>query len=147
MVCALRADHPLAAPLVALFAAEREQVDRVLGAIREAAADLQPAPLAVWLFGSVARGEDEPTSDVDVALVSALPEPTPQADALRDAIAAALPAREHRVSVIAFGPADVRRLAGEDAEIWRELARDAVVLAGDAPAGVLEHVLRAGSRA
>lgn len=68
MVCALRPEHPLAPALTVLFAAEREQADTVLGAIRYAAAALRPAPLAVWLYGSVARGEDEPTSDIDIAL-------------------------------------------------------------------------------
>lgn len=93
MVCALRPEHPLAGALNALFAAVRQQADAVIGAIRAAAGELQPPPLAVWLFGSVARGEDTPTSDVDIALVSARPEPSAQADALREAIAAALPAR------------------------------------------------------
>lgn len=140
MVCTLRSEHPLAGALAALFVAERQQADAVLDAIRAAAAGLRPAPLAVWLYGSVARGEDMPTSDVDIALVTAREEPSAQADALREAIAVALPAREHRVSVIAFAPADVRRLAADRAEIWGELLRDAAVLVGDDPAGVLEHV-------
>lgn len=140
MVCALRSEHPLAGALTALFTAERQQADTVLEAVRVAAAELRPQPLAVWLYGSVARGEDTPMSDVDIALVSARPEPSAQAAALREAIAAALPTREHRVSVIAFAPADVRRLAADGAEIWSELLRDAAVLVGDDPAGVLAHV-------
>ncbi|MDB4906095.1 MAG: hypothetical protein JWO05_879 [Gemmatimonadetes bacterium] len=140
MVCTLRSEHPLAGALIALFAAERDQADAVLDAIRTAAADLRPAPLAVWLYGSVARGEDMPTSDVDIAIVTAREQPSAQADALREAIADLLPSREHRVSVIAFAPADVRRLAAGGSEIWSELLRDAAVLAGDDPVGVLEHV-------
>jgi predicted nucleotidyltransferase len=140
MACALRLDHPLATALIALFMAEREQADAVLGAIRAAASGLRPAPLGVWLYGSVARGEDEPASDVDVAIVSALPDPSGQADALRSGIATALPALGHRISVIAFALEDVRRLAAEGAEIWTEIVRDAAVLAGDDPTGVLERV-------
>lgn len=142
MVCTLRPAHPLMPALVALFAAEREQATVVLDAIRRAASSLRPAPLAVWLYGSVARGVDEPSSDIDVALVSALSEPTPQADALRNAISAELHGREHRVSVIALAPGDVARLARTSATFWRELERDAVVLAGDAPDGALEQVKR-----
>lgn len=145
MVCALRPQHPLAHALATLFAAEREQADSMLAAIRTAASALAPAPLGVWLYGSVARGEDEPTSDIDIALVSAVAEPTAQADTLREAIASALPGRAHRVSVVALGPGDVRRLAGEDAAFWRELERDAVVLTGDAPVGVLDRVSRSGA--
>ena len=140
MVCALRMEHPLASALTALFVTERQQADTVLDAIRIAAAELRPRPLAVWLYGSVARGEDTPVSDVDIAMVSAQPEPSAQADALREAIATTLQSRAQRVSVIAFAPADVRRLAAERAEIWTELVRDAAVLIGDDPAGVLEHV-------
>jgi predicted nucleotidyltransferase len=140
MVCTLRSEHPLSGPLIALYAAERHQADAVLGAIRSAAAELRPAPLAVWLYGSVARGEDVPTSDVDIALVTAFEQPSAQADSLREAIAAALPSRGHRISVIAFAPADVRRLAADGAEIWSELLRDSAVLVGDDPAGVLAHV-------
>lgn len=142
MVCTLRLEHPLVPALVALIAAEREQATVVFDAIRRAASTLRPAPLAVWLYGSVARGVDEPASDIDVALVSALSEPTPQADALRDAISSELRERDHRVSVVALGPGDVARLARTSAKFWRELERDAVVLAGDAPAGVLEQVKR-----
>ena len=140
MVYALRMNHPLARPLVALYAAEREQADAVLDIIRTAAAALRPAPLGVWLYGSVARNEDHPGSDIDVAIATADRDPTPQADALREAITAAAPQHAHRVSVVAIGPADVSRLAGEGAGFWRDLERDAVVLAGDAPAGVLERL-------
>lgn len=142
MVCALQPEHPLTPALLALFAAERDQAEVVLNAIRRGAAELRPRPLAVWLYGSVARGADQPASDIDIALVSALSDPTPQADAARDAIAAELPGLEHRISVIALGPKDVARLARTRAKFWRELERDAVVLAGDAPAGVIEKVKR-----
>lgn len=146
MVCALRDTHPLAPALVALFHAERQQSALVLHAVREAASMLHPAPVAVWLYGSVARGEDDAASDIDVALVSAMSQPTVQADALRNAIADALPAWAHRISVVALGPADVQRLVKEGARFWRELERDAVVLAGDAPAGVREGVGRRRAR-
>lgn len=140
MVCALSPVHPLAQPLVALYSAERDQADAVFVAIRHAAAALRPEPLGVWLFGSVARSEDNPTSDIDIAVASAEADPTPQADAFREAIAAAHPQQAHRISVVALAPADVRRLSGEGAAFWRDMERDAVVLAGDAPAGVIERL-------
>lgn len=139
-VCAIRVEHPLAPALVNLFEAEREQVAALLRAIREVGTALQPAPLALWLYGSVARGDDRPASDIDVALVSARSQLSGQAEALRRAIDDAAPAWAHRVSVVALGPGDVRRLVREEAKFWRELERDAVVLAGEAPAGVRELV-------
>jgi predicted nucleotidyltransferase len=146
MVCALRREHPLAPALIALFEAEREQADAVLRAVREAAATLRPPPLGLWLYGSVTRGEDDARSDIDVALASAAPQPTAQADALRDAIANALPAQAHRISVVALGPGDVRRLVREGAKFWKELEGDAVVLAGEAPAGVRERLAKRAKR-
>lgn len=146
MVCTLRLEHPLVPALVTLFAAEREHATAVFDAIRRAASTLRPAPLAVWLYGSVARGVDGPSSDIDVALVSALAEPTSQADALSEAIAVELRERDHRVSVVVLGPGDVARLARTGAKFWHELERDAVVLAGDAPDGVLEQVKRKKKR-
>ena len=140
MVYALRPEHPLAAGITALFELERQQADAVLQAVRRAATRLTPAPLAVWLYGSVARGEDQPTSDIDIALVSALPDPGPQAEILRKKIARALPEREQRVSVIALAPSDVRRMAREGADLWNALVHDAAVLAGYDPVGLLEQV-------
>lgn len=138
-ICAIRLDHPMAAPVSALFAAERAQADAMLDGLRKAAASLRPAPAALWLYGSVARGEDQPTSDIDLALVVDGDDATGPTEAFRDAAAVAVPAHAPRLSVIGMTVTDAARLASEDAAIWRELARDAVVLAGDAPVAVLEH--------
>lgn len=140
VVSTIRSEHPLTPALVALFNAEREQATEVLDAVRGAAAMLRPAPLAVWLYGSVARAEDAPKSDIDVLLVTAESRPTVQAEGLRDAIAQALPIWAHRISVVALGPNDVRRLAREHTDFWQALERDAIVLAGEAPRGVWERL-------
>jgi predicted nucleotidyltransferase len=139
MVCELRQDHPLVPALVSLFQAEQEQSVAVLRAVRKAAGRLRPTPWAVWLYGSVARGEDHAVSDVDIALITDSSEPSAQADALRGAVARTHAARAERVSVITMAPADVRRAVREKAPFWENLRRDAVVLHGDAPADVLER--------
>jgi predicted nucleotidyltransferase len=134
MVCALRFEHPLAEALSSLFAAERQQADHVMGAIRLAAVSIQPLPLTVWLYGCLARGDDHATSGVDIALVSALPEKLAQAEAMRIAISAALHEMDREVSVVTLAPADVSRLAAERSELWDEFLQGAVVLVGlDAP--------------
>ena len=142
MVCELRQEHPLVPVLVSLFSVEQEQATTVLGAVREAAGRLDPAPWAVWLYGSVARGEDDAASDIDIALVTAAPESGAQADALRDAVLRTRAASAERVSVITMAPADVRRAARAKTPFWDNLRRDAVVLLGDAPADVLERASR-----
>jgi predicted nucleotidyltransferase len=142
MICELRKEHPLVPVLVSLFSVEQEQASTVLGAVREAADQLDPAPWAVWLYGSVARGEDDAASDIDIALVTAAPESGAQADALRDAVLRTRAASAERVSVITMGPADVRRAARAKTPFWNNLRRDAVVLLGDAPADVLARANR-----
>lgn len=135
MVCALRVEHPLAEPLSSLFAVERQQADKMMGAIRLAAASIQPVPLAVWLYGSIARGDDHAASGIDIALVSTVPERAAQAEAMRIAVSAAVHDTERRVSVVTLAPGDVRRIAAEESELWQEFLRGAVVLVGpDAPA-------------
>jgi len=146
MVSSLRTQHPLTPALVALFSAEEEYANDVLGAIRRAADSLEPTPLAVWLYGSVARGADTPASDIDVALVTAGAEPAEQADALSESITTELGEGDRRVSVVALGPRDVMRLARSKAKFWSELRRDAVVLAGDAPDGMLKQIRRKATK-
>jgi len=146
MVCELRQDHPLVPVLVGLFKAELEQATAVLRAAREAARRLTPAPTAVWLYGSVARGEDDAASDIDIALVTAAPEASAQADALRDAVTRTRSPRAERVAVITMAPADVRRAAREQTPFWNSMKRDAVVLLGDAPADVAGRARRARRR-
>jgi predicted nucleotidyltransferase len=143
-ICAIRPEHPMAAAVAALFAAERAQADALLDGLREAAASLHPAPVAFWLYGSVARGEDGPTSDIDLAVVTAGDDATALSEALREALASSVPLHADRMSVIGFTVTDAARLARDGAPIWGELAREAVVLAGESPADVLE---RAGTPA
>ena len=63
-----RTEHPWAGPLHALFWTEREQWDNLLTAVRQALEE-NDAVVAAWLYGSVARGEDRPRSDVDFAVL------------------------------------------------------------------------------
>ena len=139
MVCGLRSDHPLVPTLVRLFGAEQEQADAVLRAVREAAGKLDPPPLAVWLCDRVPRSNDLVSSDIDIALLTTVSEPSAQAEALRAAVARSCAARGQRVSVTAVALVDMRRAAIEKAPLWETFQRDAVVILGDGPACVLSR--------
>lgn len=132
-VTAYRLDpaHPLAPAITALFAAEDARADRVLDAVRAAAAP--HAPDAVWLFGSAARGEDVPGSDVDVAFVFRAGTPEAALDAVREALRPTENTERVTISVVGLWPADVARLSAGD-PLWRALERDAVPLVGPPPA-------------
>jgi predicted nucleotidyltransferase len=126
----LDTDHPLAAGIAALFAAEDARADRVLDAVRAAAAPHRPD--AVWLFGSAARADDAPGSDVDVAVVFRAGTPEAALDAVRAALRRTEDAERVTISVIGLWPADVARLSVGD-PLWRALERDAVPLVGPPP--------------
>ena len=80
--------HPLAGPIFALFEAELHRFEDMKRAIRDAAQHLRDTPLAVWIYGSTARGEDTESSDLDIAVVASKPSDALLPDmqsALRDA--------------------------------------------------------------
>jgi hypothetical protein len=52
----IRTDHPLHAPLDALFEAEEARFATILDIVRSVASESGPGVLAVWIYGSVARG-------------------------------------------------------------------------------------------
>jgi predicted nucleotidyltransferase len=127
----VRKVFPLYATLDEIFRAEKGWYDSVVDAIQAAAAS-SPEVVAVWLYGSVARGEDTPQSDVDVALVVDHPEIDRVADAVRERLRAAEESLGIDVSVVAIGTSDVLRLSAGD-PWWQNVVRDAVTLLGPDP--------------
>jgi predicted nucleotidyltransferase len=129
-----RADtrHPLLPALAALFGEEQDRWETLLRQVR---AVLQGQPLsAAWYYGSVARGDDGPASDFDIAVVV---KDTFAVDAVASAIREALCQIEDnhlvRCSVVGVSNLDVLRLVKSDDEWWKGLSRDAKVLAGLRP--------------
>lgn len=141
----LRHDDPLVPALEALYVAERDRYRSLLEAIRQAAGAVDPAPEAVWLYGSAARHEDRPGSDVDVAAVFAAEPVEPAVAALREALSDAAERMGITLSVVGLGHDDVRRLAGQDAW-WEGLRKDALALVGDEPDRYARRLLRAMSK-
>jgi predicted nucleotidyltransferase len=135
-------DHPLSPMLSDLFSAENARVRDAYAEIRRAAEEVSPAPMAVWLYGSVARGEDTAASDFDLAVCADDNEVEDAADALREVLR---PVGEHlrlRFSVVGLSPRDVVGLAADQDPFWTGLARDAHAMYGPEP----EDVLRAHQR-
>ncbi len=63
------ADHPLTQPMRALFAAERKAWEETIEQLRTGL-EASSAIRAAWMYGSVARGEDRPGSDTDLAILA-----------------------------------------------------------------------------
>lgn len=122
--------HPLAPAISALFAAEADRFDRIIEAVQAAATESGVA--AAWLYGSVARGEDRPGSDIDIAIVASTDLATEKM-AVRDALRAFEGELRFSASVVALDAADIRRLAQEGDPWWRALLAEAVPLVGPDP--------------
>ncbi|MDP1692062.1 MAG: nucleotidyltransferase domain-containing protein [Burkholderiaceae bacterium] len=129
-VFSLQAQHPLAAALTTLFEQERARWQGLQEALRDGLATQRDVRSA-WLYGSVARGEDGPSSDVDIVLVVSREEPG-VTDGVREAIQALGDQLQVHFSVVLLTPADVAKLAPAD-RWWTEVKRDAKVLKGVSP--------------
>jgi len=137
----VRAKYPLYPLIDHLFAAEEARIQRIFQTLTTAAPAAAPDVLAVWIFGSVARGDDEPGSDLDVALV------VPDADSIESAVSAyrerlssLLDSERITVSVVGMSSDDVLRLAADEAPWWRNVAAEAQPVLGLPPAPLVEHL-------
>jgi len=140
--------HPFAPALRALFAIERERRSAILNAT-EAWADRQsPTLLAVWLFGSAARGEDTFQSDIDLAVVAKTGAGAQRlATSLRDCLEPIARQQAVHPSVVPYSSAAVLSLPQDDAQMWTNLSRDATPLSGPAPEYLWQQLAhRAGVR-
>jgi predicted nucleotidyltransferase len=138
----LRRGHPLAAVLGALFRAEDERFEAVIDAIRAAAERCGAGIVAVWLYGSVARGKDRAASDVDIAVVAdakALPRIE---EAMREELRGAEDALAFTASVVAVDADDVVRLSDGNDPWWAALVRDGMPVIGEPPDRVVAQLRR-----
>jgi predicted nucleotidyltransferase/biotin operon repressor len=141
----LQVDHPLRAALDALFEAEEARFQAILEAVRTAARECGPGLVAVWLYGSVARGEDRLGSDLDIAVVAREDALAGVTDAVRDALRPAGEELGFAPSVVGLGIVDVARLSRERDPWWAEVVRNAIALVGSRPDEMAARVGRAAA--
>lgn len=133
---ALNREH-LAAPAVELLADLRSELERRL---RAELAEWEIAPVHASIFGSAARGDGDPLSDVDVLIVRPRtvddedPRWREQLARLSDRI---LAWTGNHAGLSEVSEDDVRRLQRERPPIVDELRRDAITIAGPASAELL----------
>jgi len=126
-----------------MFILEHERVQATLAALRSVAGEIKPAPAAAWLYGSVARGDDTPESDMDIALIVRREEDVERVtDALREGLHALSEAEMITFSVVGLSLRDVARLGSSRDPFWKDIARDAIVLMGLRPAAALNEAKR-----
>lgn len=127
----------LGAPAVELLAGIRTELERRL---RAEIADWEIGPAHVSIFGSAARGDGDTRSDIDIFVVrpAGVAEDDPgwrqQLERLADHVH---DWTGNHAALSEVSAADVRRLRRERPPVVDELRRDAITLAGPAPAELL----------
>lgn len=137
----VRRNNPLVPALKVLYEAESARYARLLEAIRAAAYEIDPPACAVWLYGSAARREDRPGSDVDVAAVFADEPVEPAVAALREKLADLAEDMGIALSIVGLSNQDVLRLAAGDAW-WESVRADAITLVGETPGACAARLRR-----
>lgn len=137
-------DQPLVSALARLFESEREHWERLQAQLREGLA-AERRIRSAWLYGSVARGTDQPRSDLDVALVLA-EDSMDSSRHVRDAMQALGDRLGVPIAPVVLMPSELARLPSSD-PWWSEVRRDAKVLKGVAPSTEAARCARATSPA
>jgi predicted nucleotidyltransferase len=129
----LSAVHPLKAALTALYVAEGSGLAAVSETIADAVGPFEMQRVSVWIYGSVARREDGPDSDLDIVVAVETGAVGPLTDALRDRLAADAERLAVSASVIGIDGDDIRRLSSQRHPWWLSVCRDAVLVVGGLP--------------
>ncbi|MFG5409450.1 nucleotidyltransferase domain-containing protein [Piscinibacter sakaiensis] len=137
---ALNSEHPLGASLAALFHDEQARWDALMSSIRDVL-DRKSAVSAAWLYGSVARGEDAPGSDLDIALVV---RSKAVGDQVREALMPLEDGQQIRISLTALTAKDLAALPDDD-PWWCNVVREGRVLKGAAPDQARRRLTRAAA--
>ena len=138
---ALKPSHPFSGALVALFQKEQRRWDALLESIREVLAKRGPTVSAAWLYGSVAREEDSPASDLDIAI---LVHSQTVADQVREDLTPIEDGQQLRISLTALTPKELAALP-EDDPWWSDVVRDGRVLKGAAPTQARRRLAKAAA--
>ncbi len=121
----------LGAALNALFTAESERYRDVIEVVRTSAE--RAGAEAAWIYGSVARDDDRPGSDIDVAAACPPGRVYDVTTAIRDELSSAGRRLGFNASVIGTDADEVERLAREGDPWWLAVKRDAITVMGPAP--------------
>lgn len=126
----LRQEHPLVQPIRALYEAERQRVDRILGTLRQVAHTV-PQAQAIWIEGPVAEGVDTNESFITVGLLSRSGEIDRLVDQLRAALAEVMHREDLTIDVQGWTRADLDLVKEEHSAALQQ----AILLLGALPDG------------
>jgi DNA-binding transcriptional ArsR family regulator len=137
-------DYYLAPQIEALFAAESVRFEKILDAVRLSAGEQTPDLLSLFVYGSVARGEDHLGSDLDIGLVARKEILAGIVEKVREKLRQSSKSLGFTPSVVGLDLDDISRLDRDRDPWWKSMLEDAIVLQGGRPEDVM---MRARGRA
>jgi predicted nucleotidyltransferase len=130
-VYCLNAGHYLSSALSDLFKAESERFSAILESVRQSAAG-KPF-FSLFYYGSVARGEDRPDSDLDIGIVARANDLASIVERLREELRDASERFAFFPNVVGLDFADIERLDKDSDPWWKSVISEAIILSGKRP--------------
>ena len=132
----LNRDSPFFASVQNLFATEERRFADILAAVKECASLFGDKVVAAWVFGSVARGEDKASSDLDVALIADAPDIETIQNGSIDFLAAKGKELSFAPSINTLSITDLKRLRQSDDPLWKAFLNEGLVVLGPRPESI-----------
>jgi predicted nucleotidyltransferase len=130
----LNGDYFLAAAIRQLFEAEQARFAAALEAVRSSPSSQRQWVRSLWLYGSVARREDRPGSDLDIGVIADAAHLAGTVAEIRTNLRSPAERIGFLPSVVGLDFDDVERLTRDRDPWWESVTRDAIVLLGGHPA-------------
>lgn len=127
----INARHPLTSALKRLFKEEQEHWESIMQSLQATFRKIANVE-AAWYYGSVARAEDSPESDLDIAVIVSKGSVDETVESVRLALRELEDSSTISCSIVGIALDDVPALA-RDNSWWQEVIRDAKVIKGPTP--------------
>lgn len=133
--------NPLAGAITKVYGAEAKRYADFLEQVAQVGASYPKRVLAIWLYGSVARGEDRVDSDLDILVVANIRQPDLEGEIeYRERIVSIAKKFAINASVVVIDPLDLKRMDDEDSPWLRRLLEDARKIYGAEPDDMLKRL-------
>ncbi|MDP2121333.1 MAG: nucleotidyltransferase domain-containing protein [Hoeflea sp.] len=130
-VYSLNASHYFSPTLSELFKAESDRFSAILDSVRQSASG-RPF-FSLFYYGSVARGEDRPDSDLDIGIVARMDDLASTTERIRENLRDVSERFAFYPNVVGLDFADIERLEKQADPWWKNVLSEAIVLSGKRP--------------
>jgi predicted nucleotidyltransferase len=133
----LDTDHYFAPALSNLFKAESDRFTAIMESVRQSAVGMPF--FSLFFYGSAARAEDRPDSDLDIGIVAQAGELASTVEGLREGLRDAAEKLAFLPNVVGLDFNDIRRLDDEADPWWTNVRQEAIVISGKRPEDVISY--------